>query len=34
MINLIINDQKVSVKEGTTVLAAAKKLKINIPTSM
>jgi iron-only hydrogenase group A len=32
MINLLINDQKVSVEEGTTVLAAAKKLKINIPT--
>ena len=32
MINLLINDQKVSVKEGTTVLAAAKELKINIPT--
>src|SRR5674536_353104 len=32
MINLHINDQKVSVHEGTTVLAAAKKLKINIPT--
>ncbi len=32
MINLIINDQKISVKEGTTVLAAAKQLKINIPT--
>jgi iron-only hydrogenase group A len=32
MINLFINDQKVSVEEGTTVLAAAKKLKINIPT--
>ncbi len=32
MINLLINDQKVSVKEGTTVLAAAKDLKINIPT--
>lgn len=32
MINLLINDQKVSVQEGTTVLAAAKKLKINIPT--
>ncbi|MGD0755304.1 MAG: NADH-dependent [FeFe] hydrogenase, group A6 [Bacteroidales bacterium] len=32
MINLRINDQKVSVQEGTTVLAAAKKLKINIPT--
>ncbi len=32
MINLLINDQKVSVQTGTTVLAAAKKLKINIPT--
>ena len=32
MINLLINDQKVSVQEGTAVLAAAKKLKINIPT--
>jgi iron-only hydrogenase group A len=32
MINLLINDQKVAVQEGTTVLAAAKKLKINIPT--
>ncbi len=32
MINLLINNQKVSVPEGTTVLAAAKKLKINIPT--
>ncbi len=32
MINLLINDQKVSVEAGTTVLAAAKKLKINIPT--
>lgn len=32
MINLTINDQKVSVQEGTTVLAAAKALKINIPT--
>jgi iron-only hydrogenase group A len=32
MINLTINNQKVSVKEGTTVLAAAKKLNINIPT--
>ncbi len=32
MINLFINEQKVSVTEGTTVLAAAKKLKINIPT--
>jgi len=32
MINLLINDQKVSVQAGTTVLAAARKLKINIPT--
>ena len=32
MINLTINNQKVSVKEGTTVLAAAKQLKIKIPT--
>ena len=32
MINLLINDQKVSVKEGTTVLSAARTLKINIPT--
>ncbi len=32
MINLIINNQKVSVTEGTTVLAAAKKLNIKIPT--
>ena len=32
MINLIINNQKVSVDPGTTVLAAAKKLNINIPT--
>jgi NADP-reducing hydrogenase subunit HndD len=32
MINLTINNQKISVKEGTTVLAAAKKLNINIPT--
>lgn len=32
MINLIINDQKISVPEGTTVLQAAKKLNINIPT--
>jgi iron-only hydrogenase group A len=32
MINLLINDQKISVPEGTTVLAAAKKLNINIPT--
>lgn len=32
MVNLIINNQKVSVKEGTTVLAAARELKINIPT--
>ncbi len=32
MINLTINDQKVSVPAGTTVLDAAKQLKINIPT--
>lgn len=32
MINLLINNQKISVQAGTTVLAAAKKLKINIPT--
>ena len=32
MINLTINSQKVSVDAGTTVLAAAKKLNINIPT--
>ena len=32
MINLLINNQKVSVQEGTTVLAAAKTLNINIPT--
>jgi NADP-reducing hydrogenase subunit HndD len=32
MINLIINGQNVSVESGTTVLSAAKKLNINIPT--
>jgi NADP-reducing hydrogenase subunit HndD len=32
MINLTINDQIISVEPGTTVLAAAKLLKINIPT--
>lgn len=32
MINLKINDQPVSVPAGTTVLEAAKKLNINIPT--
>jgi NADP-reducing hydrogenase subunit HndD len=32
MINLTINDKKVSVESGTTVLSAAKKLNINIPT--
>ena len=32
MINLTINNQKVSVDQGTTVLTAAKKLNINIPT--
>jgi NADP-reducing hydrogenase subunit HndD len=32
MINLTINNQKVSMEAGSTVLAAAKKLNINIPT--
>lgn len=32
MINLSINNQRVSVQAGTTVLEAAKKLNINIPT--
>jgi NADP-reducing hydrogenase subunit HndD len=32
MINLTINDQRVSVPEGTTVLAAAKQTGVNIPT--
>jgi NADP-reducing hydrogenase subunit HndD len=32
MINLNINDQRVSVQPGTTVLEAARKLNINIPT--
>lgn len=32
MINLTINNQRVSVEPGTTVLEAAKKLNINIPT--
>jgi len=32
MVNLKINDQQISVMEGTTVLAAAKTLNINIPT--
>ncbi|MBK9391379.1 MAG: iron hydrogenase small subunit [Bacteroidetes bacterium] len=32
MINLTINNQSVSVEPGTTVLAAARKLNINIPT--
>ncbi|MFO7620323.1 MAG: NADH-dependent [FeFe] hydrogenase, group A6 [Bacteroidales bacterium] len=32
MINLTINDQKISVPAGSTVLDAAKKLNINIPT--
>ncbi|TFH47445.1 MAG: 2Fe-2S iron-sulfur cluster binding domain-containing protein, partial [Bacteroidia bacterium] len=32
MINLKINDHQVSVAEGTTVLDAAKKLGLNIPT--
>lgn len=32
MVNLTINDEKVSVPEGTTILDAAKKININIPT--
>ncbi len=32
MINLTINNQRISVEPGTTVLAAARKLNINIPT--
>lgn len=32
MVNLTINDVKVSVPEGTTILDAAKKININIPT--
>jgi len=32
MVNLTINGQKVSVEPGTTILAAAKKMNINIPT--
>ncbi len=32
MINLTINNQNISVKPGTTVLQAARELKINIPT--
>ncbi|HOF19778.1 MAG TPA: NADH-dependent [FeFe] hydrogenase, group A6 [Bacteroidales bacterium] len=32
MINLSINNQKISVEEGTTILDAARKLNINIPT--
>ncbi len=32
MVNLTINDQKIRVPAGTTVLDAAKKLNINIPT--
>lgn len=32
MINLSINNQKISVQPGTTVLEAARKLNINIPT--
>ena len=32
MINLTINNQSISVEPGTTVLQAARKLKINIPT--
>ena len=32
MINLTINDRQVEVKEGTTVLEAARQMGINIPT--
>jgi NADP-reducing hydrogenase subunit HndD len=32
MVNLTINDQRLSVEQGITVLAAAKELNINIPT--
>ena len=32
MINLTINDRPIEVEEGTTVLEAAKKLGLNIPT--
>ena len=32
MVNIIINRQKVCVPEGTTILEAAKKIGINIPT--
>ena len=32
MIKLTINEQKISVEPGTTVLEAAKKLNITIPT--
>lgn len=32
MINLTINNQSISVEEGTTILEAARKLNINIPT--
>ena len=32
MVTLKINDQEVQVEEGTTVLEAAKKLGVNIPT--
>jgi len=32
MIKLTINNQNISVEPGTTVLEAARKLKINIPT--
>jgi iron-only hydrogenase group A len=32
MINLNINDQRVSVQQGTTILEAAKKLNVKIPT--
>lgn len=32
MINIIINENKIAVEEGTTILSAAKRLKIKIPT--
>jgi NADP-reducing hydrogenase subunit HndD len=32
MVNLTINDQNVTVDPGTTILAAAKKLNVNVPT--
>jgi NADH dehydrogenase/NADH:ubiquinone oxidoreductase subunit G len=32
MINLTINDQKVTVPEGATILDAAKTINVSIPT--